>query len=62
MYAKHRPCRLAQMAGKVVRTEESENRNVPQDSSRHHGGEESVEREWQQLGVGTADRRRIRRT
>ena len=30
------------MAGKVVRTEESENRNVPQDSSRHHGGEESV--------------------
>jgi len=51
---KRSPCRLAYMADKDVRFEIYLNRNVSQDSSRHHGGAESVYIERQQLSAGTA--------
>jgi hypothetical protein len=42
---KQRPCRLASMAGKVVRSEIRAARNERQDSSRYHNGAESGQAE-----------------
>ena len=51
---KRRPCRLAHMADKVVKSEDCSARNATKDSRRYHSAEESVTQTRQQVREGSA--------